>query len=135
MEKEERSKFKIIVVDDSDFARRTMASILESEGFPVIGQAKGAEEAIKLAISSHCDLIILDVVMPELSGIEVAKYITDKKLKMAIMMVSSLTTDHIILESIRNGASDFLKKPFKKEDLIAAVEKIADNIKSQNAMG
>lgn len=135
MEKEERSKFKIIIVDDSDFARRTIAGILEGAGFLVIGQGKGAEEAIKLTITTPPDLLILDVVMPELSGIDVAKFIMEKKIKTAIMMVSSLTSDHIILDSIRNGASDFLKKPFTKDDLISAVEKIGDNIKLQNSQG
>ena len=135
MEKEERSKFKIIIVDDSDFARRTIAGILEGAGFLVIGQGKGAEEAIKLTITTPPDLLILDVVMPELSGIDVAKFIIEKKIKTAIMMVSSLTSDHIILDSIRNGASDFLKKPFTKDDLISAVEKIGDNIKLQNSQG
>lgn len=135
MEKENRAKFKIVVVDDSDFARRTIVSILEAEGFQVVGQGKNAEEAIKLAITTACDLMVLDVVMPELSGIEVAKYLMDKKIKTAILMMSSLTTDAIIMESIRNGAWDFLKKPFRKEDLVAAVEKIADLLKSENTMG
>ena len=72
------------------------------------------------------NLYIIDIVMPEISGIELAKHISDqaRRRNINIIMISSLKMEHIIVESISNGAIDFLQKPFEKEDLVRSVKKI-----------
>lgn len=118
-------KLKILIVDDSDFNRRSMAEILTGEGFNVVGQAKSAEEAIQIAHSSKANLIFVDVVMPDISGLELTKHFQEKKSgELFLIMMSSLNIESIVIESISNGAIDFLQKPFEREDLIKAVEKI-----------
>ena len=67
----------IILVDDSDFSRKSMIEILDKEGYSVVGEANSAERAIQIAQTVPCDLFIVDVVMPEVSGIDLAKYLTD----------------------------------------------------------
>lgn len=118
-------KLKILIVDDSDFNRRSMAEILTEEGFNVVGQAKSAEDAIQLAHSSKANLIFIDVVMPDISGLELTKHFQEKQAgERFLIMMSSLNIESIVIESISNGAIDFLQKPFEREDLIKAVEKI-----------
>ncbi|MGZ3788315.1 MAG: response regulator [Bacteriovorax sp.] len=118
-------KLKILVVDDSDFNRRSMAEILTSEGFNVVGQASSAEEAIQIAHSTKANLIFIDVVMPDISGLELTKHFQEKQaVERFLIMMSSLNIESIVIESISNGAIDFLQKPFEREDLIKAVEKI-----------
>ena len=118
-------KLKILIVDDSDFNRRTMAEILTGEGFNVVGQAKSAEDAIQIAHSTKANLIFIDVVMPDISGLELAKHFQEKQAgERFLIMMSSLNIESIVIESISNGAIDFLQKPFEKEDLLKAVEKI-----------
>lgn len=116
---------KILIVDDSDFNRRTMADILTSEGFNVVGQASCAEDAIQIAHGTKANLIFIDVVMPEISGLELTKHFQEKQSdERFLIMMSSLNIESIVIESISNGAIDFLQKPFDREDLIKAVEKI-----------
>lgn len=116
---------KILIVDDSDFNRKNMADILTFEGFNVVGQASSAEDAIQIAHSAKPNLIFIDIVMPEISGLELTKHLQDKGMgEKFIIMMSSLNIDSIVIESISNGATDFLQKPFDREDLIKAVEKI-----------
>lgn len=118
-------KLKILVVDDSDFNRKSMVDILTYEGFNVIGQASSAEEAIQIAHSAKPNLIFIDIVMPEISGLELTKHLQDKSSgEKFIIMMSSLNIESIVIESISNGASDFLQKPFERDDLIKAVEKV-----------
>ncbi len=118
-------KLKILIVDDSDFNRRSMAEILTNEGFNVVGQSKTAEEAIQIAHSTKANLIFIDVVMPDISGLELAKHFQEKQTwERFLIMMSSLNIESVVIESISNGAVDFLQKPFEKEDLIKSVEKI-----------
>lgn len=118
-------KLRILIVDDSDFNRRGMAEILTDEGFNVVGQAKTAEDAIQIAHSTKANLIFIDVVMPDISGLELAKHFQEKQTwERFLIMMSSLNIESIVIESISNGAVDFLQKPFEREDLIKAVEKI-----------
>lgn len=115
---------RIAVVDDSDFSRKTVVEILENEGFNVVGQASSAEEGISLGTSAGANLFIIDVIMPEISGLEMAKLMSEKGMGVHIIMMSSINMESIIIESISSGAIDFLPKPFMAEDLIKAVKKI-----------
>lgn len=123
-DKERYENLRIVVVDDSDFSRRSVVEILEKEGFNVVGQAASAEEGVQLSTTTEANLFLIDVVMPERSGIELASIITDNISGIYIIMMSSLNLEQIVLESISSGAVDFLPKPFDPFDLIKAVEKI-----------
>ena len=115
---------KVLIIDDSDLSRRTVASILEKEGFNVVGQATNAEQGMQQAYSTGANVFLIDVVMPDISGIEVANYIRENIKEPNIIMMSSLDIESVIIESISSGAIDFISKPFSESDLIKAVEKI-----------
>lgn len=115
---------KILVVDDSDLSRRTVVSILEKEGFEVVGQAATAEEGMQQAYTTGANVFLLDVVMADISGIELANHIRDNVKEPKIIMMSSLDLESVVIESISSGAVDFLAKPFLEKDLIASVEKV-----------
>jgi len=125
--KDKYKDFKIIVVDDSDFSRKTMVEILETEGFNIVGEANSAEKALQVAMGTPCNLFIIDIVMPEISGIELAKILNEKFEDSKIIMVSSLKMENVIIESISNGAHDFISKPFEREELINSVQKLAED--------
>jgi len=122
--KEEKAKFNIIVVDDSEFSRKTMVRLLEEENYKVTGQASSAEDALKLNQVSPCQLFIVDVVMPNITGLELASLIKESFPQTLILLISSLASENIIIEGISAGANDFLKKPFSSTDFLAAVDKI-----------
>ena len=116
---------KILIVDDSEFNRRSMSEILTEEGFNVVGLAGSAEDAIQIAHNTKANLIFIDVVMPEISGLELTKHFQEKHSgERFLIMMSSLNIESIVIESISNGAIDFLQKPFERDDLLKAVEKI-----------
>lgn len=126
-------KLKILIVDDSEFNRKSMIEILTFEGFNVIGQASSAEEAIQIAHSAKPNLIFIDIVMPEISGLELTKHLQEKGAgEKFIIMMSSLNIESIVIESISNGATDFLQKPFDRDDLIKAVEKVERIVEKDN---
>jgi two-component system chemotaxis response regulator CheY len=124
MSNQKNQDIRIAVVDDSEFSRKSIVEILENEGYNVVGSAGSAEEGITLGASSGANVFIIDVIMPDRSGLEMAKLLNQKSMGASIIMVSSLNMESIVIESISSGALDFLPKPFLPEDLIKAVDKI-----------
>ncbi len=121
MEKE--IDLKIVVVDDSDFARESIVEILESGGHKVLAQADSADKALEVAKSLKANLYIIDVVMPGTSGLQICEKILEFQPNTAIIITSSLKSESIIIDSIVAGAIDFLQKPFKREDLLKSCQR------------
>lgn len=122
-------EYRILIVDDSDFSRSNISQMLsDNPKYNVIGEAASAKEAINILRDRKAHLAIVDIVMPEVSGIELANYMTEHFQSTFIIMMSSLAQESIVIDSISSGASDFLQKPFKKEDLITSIEKILEDV-------
>ena len=119
----DKKSFKIVVVDDSDFSRAQMTHILSQEGFSVVAEASSAEDAIKAVAEKKPNLVITDIVMPNISGIELADKININFGGVSVIMISSLRHEQIILESISKGVIDFISKPIDPIQLIESVEK------------
>ena len=124
-------ELNIIIVDDSEFSRRHIASVLSEAGANIQGEASCAQEAFEMLNNYTPDLMVIDVVMPDVSGIDLAKHINENFSAIHVIMVSSLGQESIIIESIAAGAFDFLQKPFSKQQLIDAVEKAAQVMKEK----
>lgn len=122
-------QFSLLVVDDSDFARAQISSLLKEKGFNVVGEASGAEEALKLIKELKPHLVLADIVMPNVSGIELAEKITNNFPNVGVIMVSSLAHEQVVLEAIAAGAVDFVRKPIDVLQLTEAVEKYLTSIK------
>lgn len=130
-ELDELKKLSIVVVDDADFSRKSIVSILEEEGYNVVGQASNAAEALQLAHTVKANCFLIDVVMPEISGLELAKKIAESTMGIYLILMSSLNTEQIIIESISSGAIDFLQKPFDRETLLKSVGKIRNELQKE----
>jgi len=121
---------KIVVVDDSDLSRKSIIEILDRYGYDIVGQASSAELALPMAGTTAANLFIIDVVMPEVSGLELAKTLSELSKPINMIMMSSLDTESVVIESISSGALDFLAKPFTENNLIQSVEKIKKILES-----
>ncbi len=116
--------FNIIVVDDSQFSREQVSGILTQYGFEVTGQFSNANEALQFIYENSVQLAIIDVVMPKISGFELAQKIQDKFKKTKVVMISSLSQERVVLEAIASGAHDFIQKPIQESVLIDSVKKV-----------
>jgi len=119
----DKKMFSIVIVDDSDFSRAQMIQILTKEGYYVVAEAASAEEALKAVAEKKPNLVITDIVMPNISGIELADKINSNYGGTSVIMISSLKHEQIILESISKGVIDFVSKPIDPIQLIESVEK------------
>ncbi|MBT3981318.1 MAG: response regulator [Bacteriovoracaceae bacterium] len=123
---------RVLVVDDSEFARKQITNIVENLGLTVAGEASTPSESIEAIARTKANLIVVDVVMPEMNGIELTKNLLEKFNNIYIIMVSSLCQENIILDSIAAGAMDFIQKPFEGDTLKTSLVKIAAIIEEES---
>ena len=115
-------KTTIIVVDDSPFASKQIKDLVEENGYEVIGYAKSGEEGIKMYEELHPDIVILDIIMPGIDGIETAEILEKSDPDVTILMLSSLC-DTGTLEEVRAiGVKYLLPKPWEDDVLLATLE-------------
>jgi two-component system, chemotaxis family, chemotaxis protein CheY len=126
---EDFSDISVMIVDDSDFSRKILSEFISKAGFNIVGEANSASEAIKIASDRKVDMAIIDVVMPDTSGIELTELLVKSLRKLKVIMVSSLAQENIIINSISAGAVDFLQKPIKEDVLIHSMSKICVEIR------
>jgi len=116
-------KEKILVVDDEPSIRKYLQTLLEVEGFDVETLSSGPEAIEKINKGDRPDFVILDVLMPEMSGIETLKELLQIDRSLNVIMLSCSNEVGVVVEAIRLGAHDYLTKPFEKSELDAAMLK------------
>src|SRR6266581_5039828 len=116
-------KERILVVDDEPSIRKYLGTLLEVDGYQVETVVSGREALEKIEAGDRPDFIILDVLMPELSGLETLKMLMQLDRSLNVIMLSCSNEVGTVVEAIRLGAHDYLTKPFEKTDLEAAMLK------------
>jgi len=115
---------KILIVDDTSYIRKILREIIEEHGHTVVGEAKNGLEAIELTEKLLPELIIMDIVMPGKNGIEAMIDIKKRFPNIKVVLMSALGQERLIMDAINAGAQKFIIKPFKKENIISAIEKV-----------
>lgn len=116
-------KKKILVVDDEDILRMLIADTLEFEGY-IIEEAENGQEGFKMIESNSYDLIILDYMMPEMTGMEVLEKIKPLNLTVPIVMLTAKAQQADRDLAHQNGAKYFMPKPFSPSELVDLVNEI-----------
>lgn len=115
----------IMVVDDSPFASKRIKDIVEDNGYEVIGYAKDGEEAIELYKELKPDIVILDIIMPGLNGLETAEILKKQDPAVKILMLSSLC-DAGTMEEVKSiGVKHLIPKPLEADVLLASLELVS----------
>jgi len=115
---------RVLVVDDAAFMRMMLKDILTQNGYEVAGEAENGIPAIKLYQELKPDLVTMDIIMPEMNGIEAVKGIIGFDPQAKILMVSAMGQQFLVKEAIQAGAKDFIVKPFQPAKVVDALEKI-----------
>ncbi len=114
---------KILIVDDESYTLDIMKKSVEREGFSVIACTNGIE-AIAVAKKENPDVVLLDVYMPDLDGMQVLRELREKNIAEYVVMMSGQATKQTALDAMRAGAYDYLEKPIVKNELINIINKI-----------
>lgn len=114
----------ILVCDDAAFMRMMIKDILTKNGYNVVGEAENGAKAVEKYTELSPDLVLMDITMPEMDGIQALKAIKAKDAGANIIMCSAMGQQAMVIESIQSGARDFIVKPFQADRVIDAVKKV-----------
>lgn len=122
---------RVLVVDDHDIVRRGIQALLATEpGIEVFGEAEDGEQAIAEAERLHPDVILMDLVMPKVDGIEATRRITASQPEARILVLTSFATDEMVFPAIKAGALGYLLKDSGPEELIRAIRDVHRGVSS-----
>ena len=117
-------KEKILLVDDALFIRQLVRNILTENGYEVVGEASNGKEAIKKYFRLQPDLTILDVIMPEMTGLEALEAIITRDPAAKVVMLSALSEQETIINALHLGAKDYMIKPVQKANFVRTIRRV-----------
>ena len=114
----------ILVCDDAAFMRMMIKDILTKNGYNVAGEAENGAKAVEKYNEVKPDLVLMDITMPEMDGIQALKKIKENDPSASVIMCSAMGQQAMVIESIQSGARDFIVKPFQADRVLEAVQKV-----------
>lgn len=114
---------KILIVDDNDLMRTLLRGILRSEDYPTVSEARNGIVALDAIAKDKPDIVFLDVIMPEMDGIETLQNIKERYPDIAVIMITGNPSKENVEESIQTGASGFIVKPFNSAKVLNTLDR------------
>ena len=119
---------RLLVVDDALFMRKLICGVAAEAGWQVVGEAGNGAEAISLYQQHRPDLVTMDLVMPVMGGLEALRQIRAVDPEAKVVVVTALDQKQSLMDSIREGAIDFIVKPFERERVLALLAKLENAV-------
>lgn len=120
-----RAVIRVLIVDDHAFIRKGVSAFLdEVEDIEVVGEAGNGEEAVVQSKALQPDVILMDLVMPHMDGVEAISRITAQEGKVRIIALTSFATDDKVFPAIKSGAMGYILKDSEPEDLVEAIRRV-----------
>jgi two-component system, chemotaxis family, chemotaxis protein CheY len=114
----------VLVCDDAIFMRTMISDILSQAGFEIVGEAESGVQAVEKYKVLKPDLVTMDIVMPDMGGIEAVREICKDDPDAKILMCSAMGQQALVVEAIQAGAKDFVVKPFQPSRVLEAVQRV-----------
>lgn len=114
----------ILICDDAAFMRMMIKDILSKNGYGIAGEAENGLIAVEKYNETKPDLVLMDITMPEMDGIQALKKIRESDPNAVVIMCSAMGQQAMVIEAIQSGAKDFIVKPFQADRVLEAVKKV-----------
>ena len=114
----------VLICDDAIFMRTMIGDILTQAGFRVVGEAENGLQAVEKYRELRPDFVTMDIVMPEMGGIDAVREIVKEDPSAKILMCSAMGQQALVIEAIQAGARDFVVKPFQPSRVLEAVQRV-----------
>jgi two-component system chemotaxis response regulator CheY len=115
---------RLLIVDDALFMRKMIGGVAAEAGWEVVGEAANGQEAVALYDRLRPDLVTMDLVMPEMGGLEALRLIRARDPAARVVVVTALDQKQALMDSIREGALDFIVKPFERQRVLNLLAKL-----------
>jgi two-component system chemotaxis response regulator CheY len=124
MPSEELMRQTVLICDDALFMRTMIGDILAQAGLEIVGEAENGSEAVAKYRELRPDLVTMDIVMPEMGGIDAIREIMREDAEARVLICSAMGQQALMIEAIQAGARDFVVKPFQPAQVLEAVRRI-----------
>ena len=114
----------VLICDDAIFMRTMVGDILTQAGFEIVGEAETGRQAVERYKALRPDLVTMDIVMPDMGGIDAVREITAYDPAAKVLMCSAMGQQSLVVEAIQAGAKDFVVKPFQPSRVLEAVQRV-----------
>ena len=114
----------VLVCDDASFMRTMISDILSQAGYEVVGEAETGLQAVEMYKNLNPDLVTMDIVMPDMGGIDAVRAIIEHDPGARVLMCSAMGQQALVVEAIQAGAKDFVVKPFQPSRVLEAVQRV-----------
>ena len=115
---------KILIVDDAAFMRKVIRDTLTKNGYSDLYEAVDGKDAVEKYFEIKPDLVLMDITMPNMDGLEALKAIRAKDGNANVVMCSAMGQESMVMDAVRSGAKDFIVKPFKPDRVLKTVTAI-----------
>ena len=115
---------RVMIVDDARFVREMLKHVLLDTEFEVVAEAENADEALARYAEVRPDLVLMDIIMPDVSGIEAVRQLRSLDPGARVVMCSALDQQSTVVESIEAGALDFIIKPFVPIEVLGVMRRV-----------
>lgn len=113
---------KLVIVDDAPFMREVMRHIVSEAEIEVVGEAETGSQAVNLILEKKPDVVLMDIIMPEMTGLEATKVILKERPETRIIACSTESNEDMVLQALEAGCCNFVSKPFQVKELIGAIQ-------------
>ena len=124
---QEKGNISVLIVDDSLFMRNVLKEIVSKAGYTIAGEAATGRAAIQKSCELRPDVVLLDITMPEIDGLQALVEIVKLEPQINIIMCSAMGQQGIVMEALQKGAKDFIIKPFQQEKVVDSIERALAN--------
>lgn len=121
-------KLRVLIVDDAIFMRKMISDILVENGMEIVGEADTGAKAIERFKELRPDLVTMDIIMPEMNGIDAVRKILEFDAQARIVMCSALGQQALVQEALVAGAKDFLIKPFNAARVVEVIARVTNQV-------
>lgn len=118
---------RILIVDDSAFVRQMLRDILVAEGCEIVAEASDGAEAVDAYRQHRPDLVTMDMIMPEVGGLDALAEILTIDPAARVIMISAVEQRPLLQEALKRGAADYIVKPFERDRVVEAVRRVRSN--------
>jgi two-component system chemotaxis response regulator CheY len=112
----------VLIADDIPYVRKTLKQILQNRGYRVVGEAENGDDAVRLYFETRPDLVIMDLVMPRMNGVDATRVILKRDPDARIVILSAMPQENLVTEAIQAGAKDYVIKPFQTDEVMRVLQ-------------
>lgn len=117
-------RIRAVIADDEAFIRQVLLKMLERLDVEVVGVAENGRQALDLYLQHHPDIVILDIAMPEMDGLETLRQLLARDPEARVLMCTSFSSKQYVVEAVKIGAKGYLNKPFDLDKIREKISKI-----------